>query len=247
LKKGIVEQIMSISILSLLALGFVLGLKHALDADHLAAVSTIATERRSLIGSSFIGALWGLGHTVSLLLAGVLVILLHFEIGERTSKALEFCVGVMLVVLGTNALGKLVRSERIHMHPHEHDQYWHVHPHFHGKQDDRPHTHHGLKLGARPLIIGMVHGMAGSAALTLLVLASIPSPLAGFFYIVVFGIGSTGGMMIMSTLFVLPAKLSNGKRFTRASLAVRALAAVSSLGLGAFVIYDIGFVNHLLM
>src|ERR1051325_10353627 len=189
---------MSISLLSLLALGFVLGLKHALDADHLAAVSTIATERRSLIGSSFIGALWGLGHTVSLLIAGVLVILFHFEIGERTSKALEFCVGVMLVVLGTNALRKLVHSERIHMHPHEHDQYWHVHPHFHGKQADRPHTHHGLKLGARPLIIGMVHGMAGGAALALVGVPASSSPVSRGFYIVVFGIGSTGGMMIMS-------------------------------------------------
>jgi len=238
---------MSISILSLLALGFVLGLKHALDADHLAAISTIATERRSLIGSSFIGALWGLGHTVSLLIAGVLVIFLHFEIGERTSKSLELCVGVMLVVLGTNALRKLLRSGRIHMHPHEHDRYWHVHPHLHGKQHDGPHTHHGLKVGARPLVVGMVHGMAGSAALTLLVLATIPSPLVGFFYIVIFGIGSTGGMMIMSTLFALPAKLAVGNRFTRASLVVRALAAVFSLGLGAFVIYDIGFVNHLLI
>src|ERR1041385_2455142 len=99
---------MTLAVLSLLGLGFVLGLKHALDADHLAAVSTIATEKRSLLGSSLIGMWWGLGHTISLLIAGVLVMLLHVQIGPRTEKALELCVGLMLIVLGVNALRKLV-------------------------------------------------------------------------------------------------------------------------------------------
>src|ERR1700730_18379810 len=89
-------QMGSLSIVSILALGFVLGLKHAIEADHLAAVSTIASERRSLLSSSLVGALWGLGHTIALLIAGIVVILLHFQISERTSQALEFCVGVML-------------------------------------------------------------------------------------------------------------------------------------------------------
>jgi sulfite exporter TauE/SafE len=237
---------MKLSVLSLLGLGFVLGLKHALDADHLAAVSTMATERRSLLGSSMIGAWWGIGHTISLLVAGSLVILLHFEIGPRTEKGLEFCVGIMLVVLGVNALRKLVRSGTVHVHAHEHEGYWHVHPHIHEKrQPDLPHTHHGLKSGARPLVVGMVHGLAGSAAITLLVLATIPSPLTGFLYISIFGIGSIGGMMIMSTLFALPAKLTT-QRFARADLVLRGLASIFSLAFGMFMIYDIGFVNHLL-
>src|SRR5215510_7094608 len=124
---------MTLSILSLLGLGFVLGLKHALDADHLAAVSTIATEKRSLLGSSLIGMWWGVGHTISLLVAGVLVMLLHVQIGPRIEMALEFCVGIMLIVLGVNALRKL-RGGTVHMHAHEHGGHWHVHPHVHEKQ-----------------------------------------------------------------------------------------------------------------
>ena len=237
---------MSAQILSLLALGFVLGLKHALDADHLAAISTIATERRSLLSSSLVGAIWGVGHTISLMIAAVLVIFLHFEIGDRTAKGLEFCVGLMLIALGVNALRKLARG-RVHVHAHEHDGYWHVHPHLHQKDaQDKPHMHHGLKSGARPLLVGMMHGLAGSAALTLLVLATIPSPLVGFVYIAVFGIGSIGGMTIMSTLCALPTKLTS-QRFARANFALRCLAGVFSLAFGIFVIYDIGFVNHLLM
>jgi len=224
----------------------VLGLKHALDADHLAAVSTMATEKRSLLGSSLIGAWWGLGHTLSLMIAGSLVILLHLEIGERTSKTLEFGVGIMLIILGLNALLKLARGGRVHIHAHEHEGHWHVHPHLHeNRQHDAPHTHHGLKTGARPLVVGMVHGMAGSAALTLLVLATIPSPVIGFIYIVTFGIGSIGGMMIMSTVFALPSKLA-AQRFGRMNFVFRALAGMFSLGLGVFTVYDIGFVNHLL-
>ena len=236
---------MSASLLSILALGFVLGLKHALDADHLAAVSTMATERRGIFGSSLIGALWGMGHTLSLIVAGVLIIFLHLEIGGRMSKAFEFCVGIMLVALGINAVRKLARSERIHVHAHEHGGHWHVHPHVHSHQPDAPQTHHGFKTGARPFFVGLVHGLAGSAALTLLVLATIPSPLVGFLYIIIFGIGSIGGMMIMSTLFALPARLT-ADRFARANFALRGLAALFSLGFGVFMIYDIGFVNHLL-
>lgn len=231
----------SFSITSLLAFGFVLGLKHALDADHLAAVSTMASERRSLLDSSLIGALWGLGHTISLMISGVLVILLHFEINERTSRALEFGVGLMLVFLGVNALRKLIRGGHVHMHMHEHGGRWHAHPHVHdAKHEDELSTHHGLKLGARPLLIGLVHGMAGSAALTLLVLTTIPSPLVGFLYIVIFGIGSIGGMMIMSTLFALPARLTTD-RFAQANFALRGLAGVFSFGFGVLMIYQIGF------
>jgi len=236
---------MTLPILSLLALGFVLGLKHSLDADHLAAVSTMATEKRSLLGSSLIGIWWGLGHTISLLIAGVLVMLLHVQIGPRTEKALEFCVGMMLIVLGVNALRKLVRSGTVHMHAHEHDGHWHVHPHIHEKTThDARHTHHGLRAGARPLLIGMVHGMAGSAALTLLVLATISSTAVGFLYIAVFGVGSIGGMAIMSTLFALPSKLS-AQRFSALSLLFRGIAGLASLALGAFTVYHIGLANHL--
>ena len=224
-----------------------LGLRHALDADHLAAVSTMAAERRSLLGSSMIGALWGVGHTISLMIAGIFVVLLHFEISERAGKALEFCVGLMLIALGASALVRLARGARLHIHAHEHEGHWHTHPHLHDAHaKDAPHTHHGLKLGARPLLVGMMHGMAGSAALTLLVLATIPSPVAGLLYIAIFGIGSIGGMMIMSSLFALPAKLT-AQRFTRANFALRGLAGLFSLCFGLLMVYQIAFVDHLLM
>jgi len=149
-------------------------------------------------------------------------------------------------VLGINGLRKLVHGAQIHMHAHEHDGYWHVHPHIHGRKDeDGPHMHHGLKSGMRPLLVGMIHGMAGSAALTLLVLATIPSPLFGFIYITIFGIGSIGGMMIMSTLCALPARLTS-VRFAQANFVLRGLAGVFSLCLGIFIVYDIGVVNDLL-
>lgn len=236
----------SLSIASLLAFGFVLGLKHAVDADHLAAVSTMASERRSLLSSSLIGGLWGVGHTISLMIAGMFVIVLHFQINETVKQSLEFGVGVMLVGLGVNALRKLARGGRVHIHVHDHGGHSHAHPHIHeGAQKEEPHTHHGLKFGARPLLIGLVHGLAGSAALMLLLLTTISSPLVGFLYIGVFGAGSIGGMMIMSTLFALPARFT-AQRFAGAEFALRCLAGIFSLSFGLFMIYQIGFVDHLI-
>jgi sulfite exporter TauE/SafE len=235
----------SVTTISLLAFGFVLGLKHAVDADHLAAVSTIASERRSLLSSSLVGALWGVGHTFSLIAAGVIVIFLHLEISNRVSQILEFCVGLMLVFLGLNTLRRIARGAKLHMHVHEHGGKLHAHPHVHNHgQKDLPHTHHGLRFGTRPLFIGIVHGMAGSAALMLLVLQSISSPLVAFIYIIVFGVGSIGGMMIMSTLFAIPARLTVTS-FQRANFALRCLAGLFSLSFGLFMIYEIGIRSHL--
>ncbi len=189
-----------------LAFGFVLGLKHAVEADHLAAVSAIVSERRSVWSSSLVGGLWGLGHTLALLVAGAAVILFHFEIGARTERALEFVVGLMLVALGANALRKLARGGRVHLHTHRHGGREHIHPHVHthlaaaAPEPEDPHTHHGLRLGRRPLFVGMIHGLAGSAALTLLVLSTISSPFVGLLYLAVFGVGSPGGMIQMSAV-----------------------------------------------
>lgn len=233
------------STLSILAFGFVLGLKHAVEADHLAAVSTIVSERKSVWGSSLVGGLWGVGHTISLALAGAAIILFHFEVGKKTEWALEFCVGVMLVVLGANALRKLARGGYLHFHAHRHGGRAHVHPHIHDSSlKTEPHTHHGLRLGMRPLLVGMVHGLAGSSALMLLVLSTISSPFVRFFYIVIFGVGSIGGMMLMSALLGLPLYLT-AARFTRFHLAVRALAGLFSLSFGLFTVYEIGFVRGL--
>lgn len=230
---------------SVLAFGFVLGLKHAVEVDHLAAVSTIVSERKSMLASMLVGGLWGVGHTVSLALAGVAVILLHVEISGKTALSLEFLVGLMLVALGVNALRKLRRGGHLHMHTHRHGGRSHVHPHLHdGKPETDLHTHHGFRTGKRPLFVGMIHGLAGSAALMLMVLSTISHPLVGLVYIVIFGIGSIGGMMLMSALVCLPLYLT-ATRFNRANLAMRYLAGLFSLSFGLFMIYEIGFVDGL--
>lgn len=239
------SQAGTVSTVSVLALGLVFGLKHAVEADHVAAVSTIVSERKSLLSSSLIGGLWGVGHTLSLLIAGVVVILLHVQIGEKTALALEFGVALMLIALGVNAIRKLARGGRLHFHMHRHGQRLHVHPHIHEQSsEDHPATHHGFRLGARPLLIGMMHGLAGSAALMLLVLSTIPSPFIGMVYILVFGFGSICGMMLMSLFVGLPFRLT-ADRFRRAHLTVRGLAGLFSLGFGLFMVYEIGFIQGL--
>jgi nickel/cobalt transporter (NicO) family protein len=233
------------SALGVLVIGLGLGLRHALDTDHLAAVSTIVDERRNWFSSLLIGGLWGIGHTASLLLAGVAVILMQFEIG-RYEKPLEFCVALMLIGLGVGALYKLARGGRVHFHEHSHAGHIHIHPHLHDDKPEPTHSHHGLKLGVRPLIIGMVHGLAGSAALMLSVLMTIKGSTAlAFAYIIIFGAGSIGGMMVMSLILSLPIHLTSG-HFTKTNLAVRALAGCFSLGFGLFMAYEIGFVDGLL-
>lgn len=238
------EEAKSVSAMAILGLGLVIGLRHALDTDHLAAVSTIVSERKNLFSSLLIGGLWGIGHTISLLIAGVAVIFLNLKI-EKYEKPLEFCVALMLIGLGLNVLIKLARGGKIHFHEHDHGGHHHVHPHLHdGQPEPEPHTHHGFKLSLRPVIIGLVHGLAGSAALMLAVLATIKSTALAFAYIIIFGIGSIGGMMIMSLVLSLPLHLTVAS-FTRTNWAVRALAGVFSLGFGLFMAYEIGFVEGL--
>src|ERR1043166_3065099 len=229
------------SIISILAFGFVLGLKHAIEADHVAAVSTIASEQRSLLGSSLVGALWGIGHTISLLAAAALIVLLHIEISDRVSLGLEFMVGLMLIILGVNALRKLLRGGHLHIHVHQHGGRQHVHPHIHDGRQPEGRSHHGLKLQRRPLIIGMIHGLAGSGALMLLVLSTIRQPVVGLFYVLIFGVGSTGGMMLMSALVGLPAKLT-AQRFSRANAILRAGSGACSIVLGSIIVCQNGLV-----
>src|SRR6266545_619740 len=239
------ETTTTTSALGVLIIGLGLGLRHALDTDHLAAVSTIVSERKNWFSSLLIGGLWGIGHTASLLLAGAAVILLRFDIG-RYEKPLEFCVALMLIVLGANVLYKLSRGGRVHFHEHSHAGHTHIHPHLHDDKPEPAHSHHGLKLGVRPLIVGMVHGLAGSAAVMLAVLMKIKGSTAlAFAYVIIFGVGSIGGMMLMSLILSLPIHLTSGY-FTKANMAVRALAGCFSLGFGLFMVYEIGFVDGLL-
>ncbi len=230
---------------AILGLGFLIGLKHATEADHLAAVSTIVTERRSLLGSAIVGGVWGLGHTISLVVVGIFVLLLNFQVSEQTERTLEFGVGVMLVLLGLNVLRKLFQGGKLHFHAHEHGARVHAHPHLHETgEKNQPHTHHGLAFSPRALIVGMVHGLAGSAALMLLVLPTIESRPLGLLYIIVFGIGSIGGMMLMSFLVALPFTLT-AFRFNRFNHILQSVAGLVSIGLGLYIIYEKGVVEGL--
>jgi sulfite exporter TauE/SafE len=219
---------------SILAVGFVLGLQHATEADHLAAVSTIVSEKRNLLTASIVGGLWGIGHTISLFAVGLLVVFLKLEISGSIEAKLEACVGIMLVLLGGNALRKLRRANKIHVHSHEHDGRRHVHIHTHSKESAEE-SHH--RLSPRSVVIGMVHGLAGSAALMLLVVPTIKSEAIALLYILIFGIGSIGGMMVMSFLIGLPFHFTAG-RFDLLNRGIRLIAGIFSLGLGVSIIYE---------
>jgi high-affinity nickel permease len=221
------------SAFSVLFIGFVLGLQHAIEADHLAAVSTIVAEKKNLLSASLVGGLWGIGHTISLFLAGIAVILLKMQISETVEAYLEGIVGCMLVLLGINALWKLLTARQIHIHRHKHGPVEHIHPHVHVNENEA--EHHGLS--PRSVFIGMIHGLAGSAALMLLILPTISSTLLALLYIVVFGIGSTGGMMAMSFVMSLPLYFTQG-RFELLNRGLRLLAGVFSFFLGVAIVYE---------
>lgn len=231
----------------LLLLGLITGLRHSMEADHIAAVSTImATSERhkKLRRAPLLGALWGLGHTASLFAAGLVVLLLAVSIPQKVSNTLEFGVGVMLVFLGATTLtgfniGKFVRgifSRHTHEHRHVHEDIGVVHSH--------EHDHHDHKHGHKSLTIGMVHGMAGSGALMILVLSTISSVPLGLAYIAIFGAGSIASMTAMSTLIGLP--FARARRYGL-SLALRYVAAVITLAIGAGLIYELGIVKQVFL
>ncbi len=223
-----------VSTFSVLIVGFVLGLQHAMEADHLAAVSTIVSEKKDLFTASIVGGMWGIGHTVSLFAVGLLVILLKLQISESAEAKLEAGVGIMLVILGANAFRKLFQAEKIHVHTHEHDG--HTHTHIHSHQDEKAEESHH-RFSPRSVVIGMIHGLAGSAALMFLILPTIQSPVVALVYILIFGIGSIGGMMGMSFVIGLPFHFT-AHRFDHLNKGIRLCAGLFSFGLGLLIVYE---------
>jgi hypothetical protein len=196
-----------------LGLGFLLGMQHALEADHVAAVSSIAARRNDIGDIVKHGLTWGIGHTLTLFaFAGAAIVLGH-AIPERFTHPLETAVGVMLVGLGAHVLWRLWR-DRVHFHKHIHDDGTvHMHAHSHAGEtvahSSVPHTHahaHGFRW--RSLLVGLMHGMAGSAALLVLTLAQASSPAIGLGYIALFGIGSMVGMGALSAVIAVPLAIS---------------------------------------
>ena len=223
--------------LTILSLGFVLGLRHALDADHLAALSTVLAERPTVQASTTIGFFWGLGHTLMLLCVGGVLLGLNLTIPESLATLFEFFVGVMLVGLGLT-LARRIYLEQWHVHAHDHDGLPHVHLHSHHRQPN--HTHgHWYQGSLRPLLIGMAHGLAGSAALMLIVLSSVRGIGQGIGYIVIFGVGSILGMVGVGALLSVPVvySVTVGPKAYRM---VQGLACLASIGLGLMMMVRIG-------
>jgi hypothetical protein len=218
---------------AILALGFVLGLKHATDADHVVAVTTFVSEQKSLVRSCWIGAFWGAGHTFSLAVAGLAVILLKLNIPKWLESRLEFAVAMMLVALGARVLYKTWKQKlELHRHPHSHAPGASAHVHWHVHARGTRHEHTGwLHVGLRPLLVGMVHGAAGSGALMLLVLSTIHSSLRAVLYIGVFGVGSIAGMLVVSALLALPMQWL-GQRVATSYRPVQVFAGLFSCAFG---------------
>lgn len=225
-----------ISLATGLAVGFLLGMKHATEADHVAAVATLATRGQSVGQTIRIGIAWGCGHTLTLMVFAGAVLTLGLGVPQRAAQALELAVGVMLVLLGADVLRRLRRGSEPRRHysgarlPAQ--TAW---PRV-GQAED-VHRDHPAGGKRRALVVGMVHGMAGSAALILLSLEAMHSALWGVAYIAVFGFGSILGMAALSLAIALPLHLS-ARRMVRAQTALCTLIALSSVALGLVVVFE---------
>lgn len=209
-----------------LFLGLFLGIKHAFEADHIIAVSTIASDQKNHLKAALIGTFWGMGHTTTLFLVGLIVLLTKVDIPDVVSLLFEFFVGCMLVILGIRTL---IVKEIIHTHAHAHKGVQHIHPHEHDG-NLLTHSHY------RSFFIGTIHGLAGSGALMLLVLSTIKSTVVGLYYILIFGIGSIIGMTLMSFLFRIPYLLVS-KKLNNFDKLLRKIAGICSIGFGLFMMY----------
>ncbi len=225
--------------ISLLILGFLIGMRHAMDADHLAAVAAISTQQNSIHSTIKHGLVWGLGHTTTLFLFGSMVIWMDTVIPEQLANYLEIAVGFMLIALGLDVLRRVIR-DRVHFHQHQHnkpDAHFHAHSH-NGESNHQQSTHqhsHNQKFPFRTLFIGFMHGMAGSAALILITMETIDSLWAGMLYMLLFGFGSMLGMAIISAIIAIPLRASaNGLTWMHNGLQTG--IGLLTLGLGVTVI-----------
>jgi len=255
-----------VTLFSIIVLGFFLGMRHATDPDHVIAVTTIVSRQRSIRHAALIGVLWGLGHTLTILAVGSGIILFGLVIPPRIGLTMELSVGLMLILLGILNLSGIMRriSETVtplhsaqHSHPHGHGDYVHSHPHAHNPEIhghaedatpvgwmDRIFGRLGFYQVIRPLAVGIVHGLAGSAAVALLVLTTIRVPSWAVMYLLVFGLGTVAGMMLITAAIAVPFTFSES-RFGRLNRGLGLVSGLVSLVFGLFIVYQMGFVNGL--
>ena len=251
---------------SLLFLGLLLGVRHATDPDHVVAIATIVSRQRNLRGSAMIGAVWGLGHTLTILAVGGAIILFGVVIPPRLGLAMEFGVGIMLILLGVltlTGMGGVIREAasfvRGSAHPteqvHAHGDYVHRHARSAGgeghghREDNTPLARLDARFARlqlyqwlRPLAVGIVHGLAGSAAVALLVLTLVRDPVWAIAYLLLFGAGTIGGMMVITLGLSAPFAFTSSS-LPRLNLRLRAAAGLISFAFGLFLIYEIGFAD----
>jgi high-affinity nickel permease len=218
------------SLTAALGLGFLLGVRHALEADHVAAISTLVTRDRGVVRSCLRGTLWGVGHTAALLAAGVAVMAFKLRISPDVERVVERAIALVLVLLGGHVLLRVLGRATLHRHEHVHDGVRHQHLHVHVGEDGHEHVH--LLAGSRrPLLLGLLHGLGGSGALVLVVLTTMPSPATALLYILVFGLGSTAGMLLLSGLIGLPFALLR-PRSLRVATALQIVVGLVSVVIG---------------
>jgi ABC-type nickel/cobalt efflux system permease component RcnA len=257
-----------VTLLTVIGVGFLLGMRHATDPDHVIAVSTIVSRQQSIRRAGLIGILWGIGHTLTILFVGAAIILFNLVIPPRVGLTMEFAVGFMLIFLGVLNLTGVTRWITEHFTPnHTHGELVHDHPHNHGA-DAHAHIHghnpevhmhfeqkpvgkfqqtlarFGLYQLLRPLIVGLIHGLAGSAAVALLVLATIRDPRWAIAYLLVFGIGTIAGMMLITMIIAAPFAYT-GKRFSNFNGGLTIASGVISVAFGLFITIHIGFIDGL--
>jgi high-affinity nickel-transport protein len=210
------------SLLSILALGLFLGVRHATDADHVVAVSTMVAQRQNARSALLLGALWGAGHCLTILIVGGAIILLDVVVPPRLGLVLELAVAVMLIMLGALNLRAAARNTASPAHAHG--------------------AHTARKF--RSFVIGVVHGLAGSAAIALLVLSTIAEPAWAFLYLGLFGVGTVAGMMILTTAMSFPIAAA-ARRFGAFERWLGSVTGALSVAFGIFLVYQIGFVEGL--
>jgi len=226
-------------------LGFTLGLRHASDPDHVVAISAILTRHRRAWMAAAVGAVWGLGHSVTIVAVGAAIVLLQLTVPERVALALELGVGVMLVALGVRNL-RDTRESRDHGHAHDGPDCAAA-----GRAADDGDPGSSLRRGPTPLRglarafgVGLVHGLAGSAAIALIALAAMPTPMAAIAYLAVFSLGTVGGMLAISLGLGFP--LAFAARRPQLRRWIVAGSGALSLAFGVWLVYEIGFVQGLL-
>jgi high-affinity nickel-transport protein len=240
--------------LPIAALGFFLGIRHATDPDHVIAVSTIVSRERRIRTAALIGVLWGVGHTLTILVAGGGIVLFGVVIPPRVGLTMEFSVALMLILLGGTSVIRMLWAAG---HPHVHGDYVHAHPHGH-ERDQHGHGEQetplarldwrfgflGLYHALRPFVVGVVHGLAGSAAVALLVVATIHDPVLSLAYLLVFGLGTIAGMMLITVAIALPFAYT-ARRLLGVNRSLVLAAGLLSVGFGLFLTYRIGVVDGL--